>query len=678
MLRLAIITLLCLSTVTSFSTTNEIDSLKKELDAARNVDKFDLYIQLGEAYSRIEPQQTIDYGNKALELNKLTEIQIARIHCLIGKGYANMGEYDVAFETYDKAQKIYESEDNPSGVGSCISAKGTIVYYQGELEKALRFLENALEYLDEDNTVDQQPIARTFNSLALVYHEWSNSTKALEFFGKALNIYEKINDDNGIARTYNNIGIIYEYLTDYETAIQYYNKSLTLKDSIGDKYGAAQTLNNIGVVYNNWENYEKAIEYYDQSLNLYLELNNHARISIVYNNLGVVSKEMNQFGKALDYFNKAIEINKKIGNKQGISDAYNNMGTTYNDLKNFQKALDYYQKALNIEKETGRQKSIAELYNNIGFMHYKLGRLDEAENLFKEGLYLAKTDNWSKLMFFIYENLSAVYAAKGDYEKAFEYHSLYAELKDSVYDNEKHLQFNELQTRFETQKKEKEIRLLNAENELNELKLSEQQNEIEFQKKTKNTFIMLFSAILISLVFIILKQIQTNRANKYLVKQNLEVVKKENELLSAKEKVEPIVQNLEDTDDEEKYQSSALSDENKKKYAQAIIDLMENKKVFLNRKLTIDDIALELNTNRSYISQITNEYFSSNFNNFVNEYRIKEARRLLSDHQYENLSIEGIANTVGFNSKSSFNIAFKKFTGLTPSYFQKSVREGVD
>ena len=72
-----------------------------------------------------------------------------------------------------------------------------------------------------------------------------------------------------------------------------------------------------------------------------------------------------------------------------------------------------------------------------------------------------------------------------------------------------------------------------------------------------------------------------------------------------------------------------------------------------------------------------NEKFGKNFYNFVNEYRVKEARILLISNEYENYSIEGIAKTAGFNSKSVFNELFKAHTGLTPKEFKENLN-GID
>jgi AraC-like DNA-binding protein len=100
-----------------------------------------------------------------------------------------------------------------------------------------------------------------------------------------------------------------------------------------------------------------------------------------------------------------------------------------------------------------------------------------------------------------------------------------------------------------------------------------------------------------------------------------------------------------------------------------LTDYMQ-KKPYHKLNFNIEDIAEALNTNTRYLSQVINETFEMNFFNFVNKYRIEEAKEILQSKDAEKYTIEGVAKMVGFNSKSSFNGAFKKSTGFTPSEFK--------
>jgi AraC-like DNA-binding protein len=120
----------------------------------------------------------------------------------------------------------------------------------------------------------------------------------------------------------------------------------------------------------------------------------------------------------------------------------------------------------------------------------------------------------------------------------------------------------------------------------------------------------------------------------------------------------------------QKYQSSILKQSDKKEYQEKLISLMNQEKLYLNSSITLPDIAEKLSIAPCYVSQIINESFRQNFRDFVNKYRIEESKRLLTQ-QNQFLNIMGIALDAGFNSKSAFNSAFKRHTGITPKEFKK-------
>jgi AraC-like DNA-binding protein len=102
-----------------------------------------------------------------------------------------------------------------------------------------------------------------------------------------------------------------------------------------------------------------------------------------------------------------------------------------------------------------------------------------------------------------------------------------------------------------------------------------------------------------------------------------------------------------------------------------LIKKLENDKIYRDSNLTIQQLSDTLNTNNKYISTLINQEFEVNFVSFINKYRVEEAKQLLLNNNKKHLTIEGIGNESGFKSKSAFNAAFKKFTGLTPSEYIK-------
>jgi len=105
---------------------------------------------------------------------------------------------------------------------------------------------------------------------------------------------------------------------------------------------------------------------------------------------------------------------------------------------------------------------------------------------------------------------------------------------------------------------------------------------------------------------------------------------------------------------------------------QKIINAMTTNELFLDSELTVHKLAKTINSNSKYISNIINTELNQNFAAFINTYRIEKAKDLLIDNDYDNYTIEAISKEVGFNSKSAFNIAFKKITSQTPSEYRKN------
>jgi AraC-like DNA-binding protein len=103
---------------------------------------------------------------------------------------------------------------------------------------------------------------------------------------------------------------------------------------------------------------------------------------------------------------------------------------------------------------------------------------------------------------------------------------------------------------------------------------------------------------------------------------------------------------------------------------------MENEKPFIDGDLTIQKLAEKLSIPANHLSQTINERLGQTFSDFVNSYRVEAAKRKLVDPAFRHLSVLGIAEAVGFNSKSSFNSVFKKHTKMTPSEFRNQNNGG--
>lgn len=125
-----------------------------------------------------------------------------------------------------------------------------------------------------------------------------------------------------------------------------------------------------------------------------------------------------------------------------------------------------------------------------------------------------------------------------------------------------------------------------------------------------------------------------------------------------------------------KYEKSTLTAERQERYRNRLLQYMKDEKPFRDGELTVQKLADQLSIPSYYLSQTINERLGQTFSDFINSYRVEEAKERLLDPSFEHLSILGIAVEVGFNSKSSFNAVFKKHTDMTPSEFRKTASAG--
>jgi len=146
-------------------------------------------------------------------------------------------------------------------------------------------------------------------------------------------------------------------------------------------------------------------------------------------------------------------------------------------------------------------------------------------------------------------------------------------------------------------------------------------------------------------------------------------------LFSNQEKLKQSTQDNEaESNNLSKYERSGLKEEDARRYLKQLIDYVEIEKPYLNGTLSIQDISIELNISRHYLTQIINEKLEKNFYTFINEYRVEEFKKRISDNNNKHITLIGIAYDSGFNSKSSFNIVFKSITGMTPSGYKKTMK----
>lgn len=194
--------------------------------------------------------------------------------------------------------------------------------------------------------------------------------------------------------------------------------------------------------------------------------------------------------------------------------------------------------------------------------------------------------------------------------------------------------------------------------------MGEEVKDLETQKRMRDLVIagiaVLALLVIAALIFLWRNYQNTKRRNLVLFQKNQELLALEQER---------------DTQGE-KYKSSPMDEQAKDELLRRIHHVMENHDEIYDEGFTLDQMAGLIDANPNYVSQVINEKKGCNFKAFINDYKIKEACRRLSDpDKYSTYTIEAIGQSVGFGSRTHFYAIFKKFTGMTPAAYQRIAQD---
>ncbi len=288
--------------------------------------------------------------------------------------------------------------------------------------------------------------------------------EALISLRAGLEVYEIIGDRAGVASAYSNIGLVFSGWSDHNKALDHYLAALAIYEELGDAHKIASIHNNVGIIYKNKNDDERALEHLTAAQAIFKDIGNKDGVAGIYNNLGIISELRGDFEAALDYLNKSMDLRMELGEIGTVADSYNNIGGIYKVQGDYDKALDYLLKALEIKKQVGDKQGIATTSTGIGEIHTLLKNHDLARQFFEDAMHIAEDIGAKKQLMQCQAGLSSLYESLGDFESAFRYYKRYMKLDRAIFSEDKNRQLLEIQTKFETEKKEREAEIYRQKN----------------------------------------------------------------------------------------------------------------------------------------------------------------------------------------------------------------------
>ncbi|MBI3501304.1 MAG: tetratricopeptide repeat protein [Bacteroidetes bacterium] len=339
-------------------------------------------------------------------------------------------------------------------------------------DKSIEYAQRALELSEKSEY--KKGISFAYSNLGNAFIELGALDKAEEYHSRALKIREQLQEKSLIAASVFNLARIQYMQGNHSKALELNFRALALREEVGDKKAIAATYNNIGGVYFSRGEYDKTIEYIEKALQIEKEIGDKEGMSHALNNLGSIYLQRKEPDKALDYINKGLKLRQELGDKKGEAMALDNIGSIYAELGKKEKGLDYHLQALKLHQEINDKEGIASSYVNLGVAYEENGNDETAIEYFKKGLDAAKEITSREWIKNACNSLSQIFEKKKEYKNAYEFHKLYSDTKDSLLNEESSKQIAEMQTKYETEKKEQQITLLNKDKELQDAQLNRQ------------------------------------------------------------------------------------------------------------------------------------------------------------------------------------------------------------
>jgi len=360
---------------------------------------------------------------------------------------------DKALEYAEQSLQISRSLEYKVGIANSLMLIGIIKKVKDQYQEAFEYLKEACNHFIEMN--DTLGIVSCLTDLGDNCNKQNDLTGALEYLDSARNLALRRNYSERLSRIFSMIGGIYTSQQQFEKALEYHIKSLDLNTKFGNKLGISVNYNNIGNVFLEEKKYALAEENYQKAIEIKLAIRDHFGLVTCYNNLGVVCREQGRMQEAIAHHEKALAVNQKLGDHSGVALGLINLAHDYDVLGNTNKAVQFAKQGLEIADEYRLIKSQSEACKLL-------------------------SDSYAKLK---------------QFGRAYDFQKLYEKYQDSVQNIEVVRQITEMESRFEAAKKEKEIALLNAAREKQDMKLKQQ----KAQRNLMAGLIILAIAVLIFL-----------------------------------------------------------------------------------------------------------------------------------------------------------------------------------
>lgn len=306
---------------------------------------------------------------------------------------------------------------------------------------------------------DSRYEADAYNDAGVVKYRLGDYAACEAYYLHSMDLRKKDQNEKGVAACLGKLGALYQKKGNLDKALDCQLECLRIQEKYNNKANIALTYNNIAVIHSNQRNFRKAIDFSQKAMAINLALSNKSGLMGNYNTLSSAYAGMNKYDSALLLLDSVVAIADAMGDKYSKAIAYCNIGNAYEHIQDSAHALENFTKALTLAKETKSKAAIGMYSQNIGDIYRANGQYDKAEPYLLASYQIAKELDQKPVLYLNSLSLYYLYKQRGDMKKAAAYVEESIAVKDSVFNEESSRQIAEMQTKYETEKKEQQLQI---------------------------------------------------------------------------------------------------------------------------------------------------------------------------------------------------------------------------
>jgi two-component system, sensor histidine kinase PdtaS len=380
-------------------------------------------------------------------------------------------DFDSAAFYAKKAMTLSDEIAYDDGKINAISMLADAHFYLMSLDSALT-MSNLLLEMSEINEAMAEVRFQAWYRICKIYHYKGDYPLVIEIADRAIHEMGAQLDNKNLAGMYNLTGLTYKQMGKFDKAQEQFIEAINYAEKAENNYLLSILHTNLGIVNRNLEQYPKALDYYDRALKNLEVIQDTIGMGLLYQNFAAVYSDLNDNRKSLAYNFMAKEIiGKNHANSIDYATLINNIGLNYYGLQKPDSAIRFLNEALAISTNLEDAFGMADTKINLGRVLLKNNQVVKARSSIEKGIEMATDIEADDIAIEGYEMLIECEIAVNDYKSAFATQKILNALQDSVYNIEKVNAINEMQEKYETEKKEQENILLKAENELKDIRL---------------------------------------------------------------------------------------------------------------------------------------------------------------------------------------------------------------